>query len=165
MTASVPDYAAGSQTTDPDRHADAIVRRAGFIRRRCNEITAASELNASALFALAGDCAVVRDIIDFYRSGADIGTLKAALIARTREIGIGNPEKNETEIQADWAAVYTAIGTFLTWAESALPGVDETFTNPVVTVRRRWPSHDFTITVAKPAPVQAQITALRAVFV
>jgi hypothetical protein len=163
MALVAPDYFAGAP--DPERGARNLFSYAGWVRRRCNEITAEADLDPVKIYDLAGNCQNYRTEADKWRNGSELTTVLHALVNLTREAGAGNVVKTDAEINEDYKQLYAAAGVFLTWAAANLPAQGQTLPgNPVVTINRTWPNFDASIRVTKTAAVTNQIAALRNVF-
>lgn len=163
MPLVAPDFFAGAP--DPERGARNLFVQAGWIRRRCNEITAEADLDPDKIYDLAGQCQLFRTEADKWRSGNEVTIVLQALVQLTREAGIGNAVKTDTEINNDYKQLYAACGAFLTWAIANLPAQGQPLPNVVsVTVNRTWPNFDKTVRVTKSAAVTTQINALLAIY-
>lgn len=162
MALAAPDFFAGAN--DPERGARVLFNYAGWIRRLCNEITAESPLNVLKIYQLADQCFHYRAEADKWRVAGEITLVLQALVKLTRDAGVGQPTRTDAEINTDYKALYTAAGSFLTWAAANLPAASATVTSPTVMVNRSWPNPDLVVTVTKVAAVTTQVNALRAVF-
>lgn len=162
MPLVTPNYAAGSK--DPLIGARNLFMIAGWIWRRCNEITTESTLDVLKIYDLAWKCNQYRDEADRWISAGEVTEVLAEIVKLTESAGRGNVTKTTSEINSDYKDLYQAAGTFLTWATNNLPGEGQTINNPTVTVNRSWPNTDFNITVTKTTPVTNAVNALAAVF-
>lgn len=162
MAFPAPDYAAGSQTTDPDKGAEKLFKQAGWIRRLCNEITAETTLNVLKIYQLAEMCYQFRLEGDKWKNNGDLTLILEALVRWAREAH--GSTMTTSEMNAAAVAVYQAAGTFLTWATTTLPAKDATVPNVTVTVNKTWPNPDLIATVTKTAAVTNAVTALRDAF-
>jgi len=161
----VPHSGASAGAPDPEQGARNLFNAASWIYRRCNEIAADATLDPVKIYDLAGKCQGFRAEADKWISGPNVTLVRQALVDLTRQAGAGNVVKTDAEINADYNALYAAVGAFLTWATANLPPVGQSLTAPVVTVERLWPQADFSVRIVKQAAVTTQVTALRAVFV
>lgn len=164
MAFPAPDYVAGSQTTDPDKGALRLYQLAGWIRRRCNEIAAATDLNVFVIYDLAGLCQQFVTEGDKWKSNGSVTAVLDALVRLVKEGSPNNPALTPAQIQTEATAVYQACGTFLTWATNNLPGQGATVPNATLRVNRTWPSTDLVATVTKTQAVTNAVAALRAAF-
>lgn len=163
MPLVAPDYFAGA--LDPTRGALILFQEAGWIRRRCNEISAEPELDAIKIYDLAARCFFYRKEADKWRVAGEVTQVLAELVRLTQAAGIGNAIKPEAEINEDYKQLYIAAGDFLTWATANLPQAGQSIPNPTVTVNRTWPNPDLTCRVVKNAAIANAVNALRSVFV
>lgn len=162
----VPSSSSSAGAPDPINGARNLFNHASWIYRRCNEITAEVDLDPLKIYDLAGQCQNFRAEADKWRSGNEITVVLQALVALTRESGVGSPAKTDAEINDDYKALYAAAGNFIAWATANLPQVGQNLPGtPIVTVNRTWPNTDFTVRVPKTAAVTNQVNTLRAVFV
>lgn len=164
MAFPAPDYAAGSQTTDPDKGAKELYALAGWIRRSCNEYIADTVANVLLVYRLAGECQRFRAEADKWRSGADLTKVLEALVRIVKEGSPNNPVLTVSEMNTQAVAVYQACGTFLAFATANLPAQGMTVPNATVTVNRSFPNTDLVATVPKSAGLTNAIAALRAAF-
>jgi hypothetical protein len=155
-------------TRDPRQGAETLFRLAAWIYRRCNEITAEVRLDVIKIYDLAANCERFVAEADTWMDSGSLARVTEALVASTREAGIGGPEKTRAEIEADYKGLYAAASAFEAWARANLPGAGTdipTSQDPLVHVNRSWPNPDMTVTVNKSPAVQARIDALRSIFV
>lgn len=164
MAFPAPDYAAGSQTTDPDKGAQELYRIAGWIRRRCNEYAADSVANVFVVYDIAGLCQRFRTEADKWIKNGSVTAVLDALVRIVQEGSPNNPKLTAEQINTEATAVYQACGTFLTFATANLPAQGATVPNATVTVNRSFPNTDLVATVPKTAGLTNAIAALRAAF-
>lgn len=162
MALAAPDYFAGAN--DPKKGAYALFATAGWIRRRCNEITAEAALDVFKIYDLASNCFLFQQEADKWRVAGEITQVLQELAALTLAAGAGNSSKTPGEINADYKALYATAGNFIAWAAANLPAVGANVVGPTVTVNRTWPSPDLTVRVAKAAAVTTQVNTLLAAF-
>lgn len=162
MALNAPDYFAGAP--DVQGSAQNIFKLAGWIRRRCNEITAETKLDLIKIYDLARLCKVIRDEADKWIVAGEVTQILDALADHTRQAT--GTTKTTAEINTDYKALYQAAGNFLTWAQANLVGSGGTVAQAVtVTVNNAvGGTVDFTITIAKPAAVTTEVAALLAVY-
>lgn len=162
MALAAPDYFAGAK--DPIKGAYALFTTAGWVRRRCNEVLAEASLDPVKLYDLAGQCFIFRQEADKWIAAGEVTAVLEELVRLTLSAGMANTSKTPVEINDDYKQLYSAAGSFITWATANLPQTGEQVLNATVTVNRTWPNTDFNVRVPKLAAVSAQVQALRDVF-
>lgn len=162
MALAAPDYFAGAN--DPKKGAYALFATAGWVRRRCNEITSEATLDVFKIYDLASNCFLYQQEADKWRVAGEVTLVLDELVTLTKTAGVRNATKTTEEINADYKQLYTAAGAFVTWATANLPAVGANVVSPTVTVNRTWPNPDLTVRVTKQAAITTQVNALLAVF-
>src|SRR5262245_6682717 len=112
MALAAPDYFAGAP--DVAAGAEKLFKLAGWIRRRCNEITNEADLDVLKAYDLAGLCQLFRQEADRWISAGDILHVRDALRQLTIEASQGNVVQTTTEINTNYKALYDAAGVFVT---------------------------------------------------
>lgn len=165
--ALAPGTNAAADTRDPRDGAETLFLRATWIYRRCTEITAEPRADVLKVYDLASKCFRFREEADRWFAVGELTEVVEALIERTRQAGKGHPDKTDAEIKAEYKALYTAAGAFLTWAQANLPqaGTDlPASMNAAVTINRAWPNTDIIVRVDRAAALQNEVDKLLAEF-
>jgi hypothetical protein len=159
---AAPEFAAGSP--DVLQGARQLFASAGWIRRRANEILAEVDLDPLKIYDLAGHCFLFRQEADKWLSAGEVTRVLEELVKLTQSAGVGNAARTPAQINADYKALYAEAGSFITWAQTNLPGVGQPIVGATVTVNRTWPNTDLIVRLAKLPAVQTRVQTLRNVF-